>query len=90
MCPDDTTPDPRDMMRAPDEPEFLQPRPRPAGQPGRTHAEAEAEDPTRRPPLPEHPKQMAVDIEDEEADPVGDDRPGVGERLQGDSELRRG
>lgn len=114
MCPSDTTPDPRGMMRAPEEPQFLQPRPRAARQPGdlaaggapgataadsapadsglhdRARSNADAQDPAQRPPLPERPKQMAVDIEDEDADPVGSDQPSLRERLQGDSELRRG
>ena len=34
-------------------------------------------DVSHRPALPDHPEQMAVDIEDEEADPVVDTGPGI-------------
>lgn len=86
MCPTDTTPDPRDMQRAPDEPEFRQPGAR------SDHSDAVQREPdmAHRPPLPDDPVRTAVDIEDEEADPVGTDQPGLAERLQSDSELQRG
>lgn len=86
MCPTDTTPDPRDMQRAPDEPEF--------GQPGARADDSDAAkrepDIAQRPPLPEHPRRTAADIEDEEADPVGSSQPGLAERFKSDSELQRG
>ncbi|AEG94657.1 hypothetical protein [Ramlibacter tataouinensis] len=94
MCPTDTTPDPRDMLRAPDEPEFLQPAPQAqAGRQARDADEAQAPDEAaldERPPLPAQPVLTAVDIEDEEADPVGDDSPGLAERFQSDATLQRG
>ena len=34
-----------------------------------------------RPALPDHPQQMAVDVEDEEADPVIDSGPGIDDGL---------
>lgn len=93
MCPPDTTPDPRTLTHAPDTPEFVQPRRDVKG--GDADARApetprpdEAEI-SRRPGLPEHPQQLAVDIEDEEADPVGSDQPGWAERFKSDSELQR-
>ena len=58
--PTDTTPDPRDMERIPEEQQIPQGRER-AGQP----------DIARRPALPVHPKPMVADVEDEEDDPVG-------------------
>lgn len=96
MCPTDTTPDPRDMLHTHDEPEFLQPRkavdanaPRAAGDKDAA-ADAADTDIARRPALPDHPVITAADIEDEEADPVGSDRPGTAERFQSDSTLQRG
>lgn len=86
MCPTDTTPDPRDMERAPDEPEFLQP----GARPDESERARREPDIAHRPPLPEHPVHTAVDIEDEEADPVGSDKPSLAERLKSDSELQRG
>ena len=37
----------------------------------------EATDISRRPALPDHPQQMAADVEDEEKDPVVDSGPGI-------------
>jgi hypothetical protein len=83
MCPTDTTPDPRDMMRGPETPEFLEPQPvnrrKEHGAPGTPLATGE------RPPLPEHPRVMPADVEDEDADPVVETGPGVS-----DSVLNRG
>jgi hypothetical protein len=86
MCPTDTTPDPRDMQRAPDEPEFLQPREHPRADEADKEADAELD----ISPLPERAGVTAVDIEDEEADPVGSEQPSLSERLKSDSELQRG
>ena len=58
--PTDTTPDPRDMERMPEDKQIPQAKRDIAGKP----------DIERRPPLPDKPKPMAADIEDEEADPV--------------------
>lgn len=69
MCPTDTTPDPRDMLRAPDTPEFKQ-----EGRQADTTVPPAA---SERPPLPTRPKMMPADIEDEEADPVVDTGPGI-------------
>lgn len=71
MCPTDTTPDPRDMQRVPESQQIPQPRP------GATRGEGRAPDIAHRPGLPEHPERMAADIEDEEADPVVDEGPGI-------------
>lgn len=60
MPPTDTTPDPRDMERMPEDKQIPQAKREIAGKP----------DIERRPPLPEKPTTMAADIEDEEADPV--------------------
>jgi hypothetical protein len=91
----DTTPDPREMTRAPDPPEFVQPEEdlmpaHEAREVRRGDASAGEPDIARRPPLPEHAPPSAADLEDEEADPVGTDQPTLAERLQSDSELQRG
>jgi hypothetical protein len=84
MCPTDTTPDPRDMRRGPETPEFVQPQPS-----GQRDAPASDTVPPaaagERPPLPEQVEIMAADVEDEDADPVGDASMGGS-----DSELNRG
>ena len=41
-----------------------------------------APDISQRPPLPEHPERMAVDVEDEEADPVTDTGPGIADGIR--------
>jgi len=63
--PTDTTPDPRDMERMPEDQQIPQAQRELAGQP----------DIERRPALPERPRPMAADIEDEEADPVVESGP---------------
>ncbi|TFY97304.1 hypothetical protein [Ramlibacter rhizophilus] len=92
MCPDDTTPDPRTMTRSGDEPEFVQPRS--DVHPDAPHKPAPprpgAREMAQRPGLPEHPEHTAADVEDEEADPVGGDKPSLGDRFKSDSELQRG
>lgn len=70
--PTDTTPDPRDMERLPESQQIPQAR---RGERGRD----DPPDIARRPGLPERPAIMAADIEDEEADPVRDDGPGIAE-----------
>ena len=71
MCPTDTTPDPRDMQRAPESQQIQQRGPKAERGGDRTP------DIAHRPGLPEHPERMAADIEDEEADPVVDEGPGI-------------
>lgn len=71
MCPTDTTPDPRDMQRVPESQQIPQPRS------GSGRGQAGGPDIAHRPGLPEHPERMAADIEDEEADPVVDEGPGI-------------
>ena len=82
MPPDDSSPHGREIMHVPPErAKFPQPKPgeedheqvhgNPGDEPG------DEGDPSRRPALPEHPEWMAVDIEDEEADPVVDSGPGI-------------
>ena len=53
------------------------------GQPGA--AQPDRED---RPSLPEHPLSTAADIEDEDADPVIDDGPGIAEGVSSPSKQR--
>jgi len=67
MCPIDPTPHAGEMMQPPPGPEIPQ---------GRDGNSGPA-DVSQRPALPDHPEQMAVDIEDEEADPVVDTGPGI-------------
>jgi hypothetical protein len=73
-------------MHEPHEPPFPQPKPgEESDEPVRGNPLAdEAEDESgiepdigHRPALPDHPEQMAADIEDEEADPVIDTGPGI-------------
>lgn len=79
MCPDDPTPHGREILhRPPERAKFPQPK---AGEelhggPGADQS-ADERDPSHRPALPEHPVRTAVDIEDEEADPVTDSGPGI-------------
>ena len=54
MCPTDTTPDPRDMDRVPEEQQIPQARRESADKPQR-------EDIARRPGLPERPARMPAD-----------------------------
>ena len=67
MCPVDPTPHAGEMMQPPEDHEF------PQGKSGK----AAVPDIAHRPGLPTHPEQMAVDIEDEEEDPVVDSGPGI-------------
>jgi len=86
MCPTDTTPDPRDMLRGPETPEFLEPQPQ--GQRGQRKEHGAPNTPVaagERPPLPDRPRIMPADVEDEDADPVVETGPGVS-----DSVLNRG
>ena len=78
----DSTPDPRDMERAPAEQRIPQGREKPAvGSLGQTEV-------ARRPPLPDHPRVMAADfVEDPTAAPEHVAKPAPGES---DSELNRG
>lgn len=73
MCPTDTTPDPRDMLRIPESQEIPEVTPDGGHPPRRTRRP----DIAHRPELPEHPELMAADVEDEEADPVVDTGPGI-------------
>lgn len=80
--PADTTPDPRDMERAPEAQRIPQAREGPS-------EDARHEpDIFRRPRLPEDPQIMAADVaRDPAAAPTRDVTPGLGES---DSELNRG
>lgn len=71
MCPTDSTPDPRDMERMPESQQI------PQQGPHAVRAGGSTPDIAHRPGLPEHPERMAADIEDEEADPVVDEGPGI-------------
>ncbi|HYD76815.1 hypothetical protein [Ramlibacter sp.] len=80
--PADTTPDPRDMERAPAEQRIPQAREKPAA------GSLDQSEVARRPPLPEHPRVMAADVvEDPTAAPEDAVKPSPGES---DSELNRG
>jgi hypothetical protein len=78
--PSDTTPDPRDMQRMPEEQQIPQPL---AGRQSETVSQADIRN---RPALPDRPVTMPADVEDEDADPVVESGP-LGES---DSELNRG
>lgn len=66
--PSDTTPDPRDMERMPEDKQIPK---------ASKHDLAGKPDIEHRPALPDRPKQMAADIEDEDDDPVVDSGPGI-------------
>ncbi len=89
MCPTDTTPDPRDMLRAPDTPEFLQPQPDAEAATSDIQLDS-SDDMRQRPELPAHPVMTAADVKGEGTDPVDSDPPGVAERFHSDSTLQRG
>ena len=82
MPPEDTTPHGGEVMHSPPQRARI-PDPPPDSQRQQTADRSDATplpDPqeiARRPALPEHPVQMAADIEDEEADPVVDSGPGI-------------
>lgn len=80
--PADTTPDPRDMERAPAEQRIPQGREKPAvGSLGQSEV-------ARRPPLPDRPRPMAADLSDDPAAAPEDAvKPSPGES---DGELNRG
>ena len=86
MPPLDSTPLGDEMAERLPEQKFPQPKPGDVGTslPGKPHnldvtdvEGGDEADISRRPPLPEHPSTSAVDIEDEEADPVIDSGPGI-------------
>jgi hypothetical protein len=76
MCPIDPTPYAGEVMHPPTEREF------PKARPDQTQRDNSAPDISHRPELPDHPEQMAADIEDEEADPVVDSGPGIADGVQ--------
>ncbi|RYF42088.1 MAG: hypothetical protein EOO25_07840 [Comamonadaceae bacterium] len=69
MCPLDPSPHGGEILHQPPERKFPPPK--------RDDVPASQPDIDQRPALPDHPEQMAVDIEDEEADPVIDSGPGI-------------
>jgi hypothetical protein len=76
MCPIDPTPHAGEVMQPPPDHEFPEPKPGVSGAPGKP-------DIAHRPALPDDPQQLAVDIEDEEADPVIDTGPGIADGVHG-------
>jgi hypothetical protein len=75
MCPIDPTPHFGEIMQPPPDHDI------PGGKPD-DQAQQRSPDIAHRPALPDHPEQMAVDIEDEEADPVIDTGPGIADGLR--------
>jgi len=73
MCPIDPTPHFSQVLQPPPDHEF--PKQKTDGK------EPPDPDMRARPALPEDPEQMAVDVEDEEADPVVDSGPGIADGL---------
>lgn len=72
MVPADRSPHGEEILHTPPD----EPFPVPAH--GEAHPVPEPEpDIAHRPALPDHPEQMAADIEDEEDDPVVDTGPGI-------------
>ncbi len=86
MAPTDTSPDAGEIMREPPpQRRFAQPKPgRKSGvpAPGGARDPGKKPDIAHRPSLPEHPRQMAVDVEDEEEDPVIDSGPGIADGVK--------
>lgn len=77
MPPIDSTPGDGQVLHQRKEPQFPEPRPgQESDAPARGQPHA-GEDREERPSLPEHPLATAADIEDEDADPVIDDGPGI-------------
>lgn len=82
MPPIDPSPEGAEVLHQQHEPKFPEPKPgdesdEPVrGQPGA----AQPDD--ARPELPNHPTSTAADIEDEDADPVIDDGPGIADGVK--------
>ncbi|MBI2770224.1 MAG: hypothetical protein HYX47_11415 [Burkholderiales bacterium] len=76
MCPIDPSPHGGEILHELPERKFPEPKTTPV------HGEG-APDIAHRPALPDHPEQMAVDIEDEEDDPVIDSGPGIADGFKG-------
>jgi|EndMetStandDraft_4_1072995.scaffolds.fasta_scaffold87835_2 hypothetical protein len=76
MCPIDPSPHGGEILHQLPERKF------PPARDGHVPAVDGAPDILHRPALPDHPEQMAVDIEDEEADPVVDSGPGIADGPQ--------
>jgi hypothetical protein len=94
MCPIDRSPHGEEILHQLPEEKFLQPKPhqaqgsgRPVGKPLEMGDKGDP-DIAHRPSLPERPEQMAVDIEDEEDDPVIDSGPGIADGFKGPSKQR--
>ena len=79
MPPDDPTPLGDAMTHRFTQQKIPQPSRPDEGGAGRADARADIQ---QRPALPEHPERMAVDIEDEEADPVIDTGPGIADGMK--------
>jgi hypothetical protein len=77
MCPIDPTPHAGEVMHAPEK-QFPKPTPDVTHEP-KPKADAEVQL-QGRPPIPARSETMAVDIEDEEADPVVESGPGLEKR----------
>ena len=73
--PADPSPHGGEILHELPEPKF----PVPANKPAQSEG---APDIAHRPALPDHPEQMAVDVEDEEDDPVVDSGPGITDGFQ--------
>jgi hypothetical protein len=76
MCPVDPSPHGGEILHENRERKFP-----PA--PERALPGPDAPDIAHRPALPDHPTQTAVDVEDEEADPVIDSGPGIADGIRG-------
>ena len=86
MPPDDRTPHGGEIMHAPPD-RALIPEPEPGGDSdapmsAKELAAGQLPDIGARPQLPDHPEQMAADIEDEEDDPVIDSGPGIADGVK--------
>jgi hypothetical protein len=82
MCPVDPSPHGGEILHENPDAKFPQPL-------AHEHEHVDAPDIAHRPALPDHPQQTAVDIEDEDADPVIDSGPGIADGIDSRWEGRR-
>lgn len=83
MPPRDPSPLGDEMAHTMPEQKFPEPKPG-----GPAASDESAPDIAHRPPLPDHSEPMAVDVEDEEADPVTDEGPGIADGVRSPKKQR--
>jgi hypothetical protein len=78
MCPIDPSPHGGEILHELPERKFV-----PEANGAASALDPQEPDIAHRPGLPQHPEQMAADIEDEEDDPVVDSGPGMSDGVRG-------